>query len=363
MKLRKGLFMLCAGLSLCACSSDDGNQFPEGNGEVIVKIVPPTVSSRTPVEPTSTNTVQITGTYTITLTAASGVQEKTFTESEWTTNNFEHTFTNVTNPIKVQVSVNGGENTYTASNDNITTLQQTPTNIPAYGETETFVKGDPVQDGNKSTITYTANVQMAIPVARLEIGNITFNTNGTLFEGLTVGGVYLDKLRDNGSNYSNSQFVSQGTATLDYQFGTSENEFGKGKKYILGDIVEKNFIGTDQVTALPSTTTVYAYNFFGATPNASDVANNPIFKIYFSSSKLSSEASPIARYAMITKYKSSQNGEAITLENGKIYKIIGAELSDKNIINDEENNTQYQVEVTVQEAQWSVHPTFADWAQ
>lgn len=362
MKLTKSLFMLCAaGLSLCACNSDDKLQMPEGKGEVVVKIVPPTVSTRAPQAATPGSTVQITGTYTITLTASSGVQTQTFTQAEWSDKEFEHTFTGVTNPIKVQVAINEGKASYTA--DEIVDLQQVPASIPAYGETETFTPGEPVKNGNKSTITYTANVKMAIPVARLEIGNITFDKEGSLFETLTVGGVYLDKLRDNGSLYSSTSFASQGTATLNYQFGATENEFGTGKKYILGDAVGSNFIGADAVAALPSAGTVYAYNFFAAAPAVSDVANNPVFKIYFSNSKLTSEGLGIARYAMITKYKSAQNGDAITLENGKVYKIVGAELSDENIINDEENNTQYEVEVTVEEAQWTVVPTYADWAQ
>lgn len=361
MKTLKSLLMLCAGLSFCACNSDNEPQFPEGNGEVVVKIVPPTVSTRAPQTATAGSTVQITGTYTITLTASSGVQTETFTQEDWSNKEFQHTFTGVTNPIKVQVAINEGKASYTA--DEISNLQQLPASIPAYGETETFTPGEPVENGNKSTITYTANVKMAIPVARLEIGNITFHKEGSLFETLTVGGVYLDKLRDNGSLYSSTSFASQGTATLNYQFGTTENEFGSGKKYILGDAVGSNFIGAGAVAALPSAETVYAYNFFGATPNASDVANNPVFKIYFSNSKLTSEGSGIARYAMITKYKSSQNGDPITLENGKVYKIVGAELSDANIINDEENNTQYEVAVTVEEAQWTVATTYVDWAQ
>lgn len=361
MKTLKSLFMLCAGLSFCACGSDNENTFPEGNGEVVVKIVPPTVSTRTPQTATTGSTVQITGTYTITLTASSGVQTKTFTQAEWNNKEFQHTFTGVTNPIKVQVAINSGKASYSA--EEIEDLQQVPASIPAYGETETFDPGDPVSNGNKSTITYTANVKMAIPVARLEIGNITFDTEGTLFEALTVGGVYLDKLRDDGSLYSSTSFASQGTATLDYQFGATDNEFGTGEKYILGDAVGSNFIGTEPVAALPFAENVYAYNFFGATPAASDVANNPVFKIYFSNSKLTSEGSGIARYAMITKYKSSQSGDPITLENGKVYKIVGAELSDANIINDEENNTQYEVAVTVEEAQWTVETTYADWAQ
>ena len=41
MKTLKSLLMLCAGLSFCACSSDNEPQFPEGEGMVEVKIVSP----------------------------------------------------------------------------------------------------------------------------------------------------------------------------------------------------------------------------------------------------------------------------------------------------------------------------------
>ena len=83
MKLRKGLFMLCAGLSLCACSSDDGNQFPEGTGRVEVRIVPPT-TARAITNGTSggnDSSIKLTGDYEVTLTAAAIIVEsQTLTE-------------------------------------------------------------------------------------------------------------------------------------------------------------------------------------------------------------------------------------------------------------------------------------------
>ena len=45
MKTLKSLLMLCAGLSFCACNSDNEPQLPEGKGAVTIKIVDP--STRT----------------------------------------------------------------------------------------------------------------------------------------------------------------------------------------------------------------------------------------------------------------------------------------------------------------------------
>lgn len=68
---------------------------------------------------------------------------------------------------------------------------------------------------------------------------------------------------------------------------------------------------------------------------------------------------------MITKYKeTAENGgsEITKFEPGHIYRITGAQLSDQNIVGDESGNTLYGVEVTVEEATWTVETITADWA-
>ena len=63
---------------------------------------------------------------------------------------------------------------------------------------------------------------------------------------------------------------------------------------------------------------------------------------------------------MITKYVDG-NGDEVTFENGKIYRIAKAELADGNIIGDEGGNTLYGVVVTVTEATWSIVDINAIW--
>ena len=65
MKTLKSLLMLCAGLSFCACNSDNEPQFPEGEGAVTIKIVNPTTRA---IKPTSGNAeITVTGDITIKL--------------------------------------------------------------------------------------------------------------------------------------------------------------------------------------------------------------------------------------------------------------------------------------------------------
>lgn len=380
MKTMRNLFLLCAGLSLFACSSDDDatQQFPEGAAKVEVRIVPPTTATRSVVDEstaTSGSEVQISGTYTVTLTAASITDQdgatREFTQTVYADENKTNSvsFTGVKNPTKVTVVLNGGVADYKSVE--IATLNgedKLATNAPAYGETTTFTPGAAVE----GVITYTAAVQMAIPIARLEIGKIKYDpAAATLFSDLTVGGVYLDKLREQGSVYSNGAFNSQGSTLVDYQFGGTDDQYGTGKKYVLGDAAPAsfNFISTDgegnksvnTSAELPQTDKVYAYNFYGATKGAS-AGSEPHFKIYFSSTQLTSEANPSPRYAMITSYNTDGH-TPIALENGKIYKVTAVALDDKNIVSDEENKTTYNVSVTVTEARWTIEQVNGSWAQ
>lgn len=374
MKLTKGLFLLCAGLSLYACSSDDEvtNQLPEGEGIVEVRIVPPTIAravTGATTDSDSDNKVTLTGTYKVKLEAVSGGKTIELTPSETLQ---VATFTGVTGPKKVIVTLNDGVADYTnASIDTLNIKSSshiTADKVPAYGETIVFNKqSTTTTTEGKVTTTYGAEVQMAIPVARLEIGTISLSSEATGFSKLQVGGVYLDKLRSKGSKYSNGKFEEQAMAsdTTDYQFSDTENQFGNGVKYVLGDVVTNVDLKTENAV-LPETGKVYAYNFFGATPAESPSASavNPQFKIYFSETKLTEEsdsAQTLPRYAMITKYKSGDND--IVLENGKIYRITDVELKDANIVGDEENKeVEYNVEVTVTEAVWEIVSTTGVWA-
>lgn len=361
MKLRKSLFMLCAaGLSLCACNSDDKLQVPEGNGKVEVRIVAPTVATRATQSELTEGTdgkLTVTGAYTVILTHNGG-QTITETIAEGAANKVA-LFENVTSPTKVTVSLNGGLASYTTA---ITAEQGSlaAASVPAYGETTQFSVKETTTSQTGTTTTYLAEVTMAIPFARLEVGPISLKDDEDGFSTLTVGGVYLDDLRNRGGNYNGGKFDCAASSTIEYQFGATENEFGTGVQAILKDASSANFL-----TATLPATGVYAYNFFGAT--SEDVASaglNPKFKIYFDATQVTGQEHLAAtpRYAMISQYK--KGGNEIALQNGKIYQIKDIEIIDENIVADEEGAAvEYNVSVEVIEAAWTIETITADWAQ
>ena len=136
MKLTKSLFMLCAaGLSLCACNSDDiKDQMPEGPGMIEVKIINP--STRAELE-----TITVDGSITVTLYYDG---DKSLSQTVAAGSNTPVRFWNITDPIKVTASLNDGIEDYSqvlinsdGTGEGVTggNLQAEPANIPAYGET------------------------------------------------------------------------------------------------------------------------------------------------------------------------------------------------------------------------------------
>ena len=383
MKTNK-LFMLgLAGLAFTACSSDEDvttqSKLPAGKGAVTINITSPELT-RAIEAGTTANSVDVTGPVKITLEATKGGNTIDLT-SEQLADNSTVTFWNVENPTKVTVSMNDGKASYTS--DAPTVFTQAPAAIPAYGETSLFTltsnTGSPTvggsdyeaganadgTDDSKIYQLYTATVQLAIPVARLEVSGIqhVLSADGHLaddcaYQTLTIAGVYLDNVYATGSGvtYSNGSFPCvSGIAPTDYSYNGAD---GTGIEAILKDAAtETNFLAVDGVW--PTAGNAYSYYFFGA----DGVNNMPKFKIYFDTSlaKDNDHPLPAPRYAMITSYK--KDGVELTkFEPGHIYRIISAKLTDENIIGDEGGNTLYGVEVTVEEATWTVETITADWA-
>lgn len=375
MTLKKFLVLGLAGLAFTACSKDeDGatNTF-EGTGAVSVKIVNPAMTRSNPTSGTSGtsgSTVAITGDITVTLEATNGggnikIDASTLTEST------ELKFWNVSNPTKITVSINGGINSYSGVSITETTpnMQALPASIPAYGETSTFTltssTGSPnlsnttteygatTGDDSKTYQMYEASVTMEIPVARLEVSGITHvtHTDGASckYSALTIGGVYLDGLYATGD----------ATTITDYIWATGVSGSGTTEA-ILKDAItdtDNSFLSTGKTWP---TTGVFAYNFY-----AGEGKSIPVFKIYFPTATASDSSDPVSspRYAIINKYIDATTNTALTsMENGHIYRITSATLSDDNIIGDESGNTLYGVEVTVTEAVWTVTDITAEWA-
>lgn len=398
MKMNKFFMLGLAGLAFAACNNEDevgGTQVPEGNGAVTVKIVSPAMT-RSVETGTTESSVTVTGTVEITLTASNGSKTITLTKDQLASQN-SVTFWNVETPEKVTVTMNGGKASY--ENDEPTLFGDeenliAPENIPVYGEVDangiklTSETTSPGKQGgsdyeasvnnetaNSSTVyqLYTATVQLAIPVARLEVSGIQHITasgshtaDDCAYQTLTIAGVYLDNVysKGYGVTYKEGAFpcVSDPgeNEPTDYSY---DGEHGTGIEAIWKDAVTTtDFLTVDAVW--PETTDkAYSYYFFGA-DNGENGNNLPKFKIYFDSSKAKDEASPLPapRYAMINSYKTSDGTPITKFEPGHIYRITSAQLTDENIIGDEGGNTLYGVEVTVEEATWTVKTIEADWA-
>lgn len=387
MRMNKFFMLGLAGLAFAACNNEEemGNQFPEGKAAVSIKIVTPTLNTRNAGAATSGDDgspVSLTGTLTVTLTGSNNYEETITIAADKIDQATALKFWNVEKPEKLTVSINDGVADYTSVD--LSTLQMAAVSAPAYGEigSEDFKltaktdspvwsndnnEGNPTgteagadqNDENSIYQMYEATVTMHIPLARLEVSNITHVThtgNGDdncMFTKLIANGAYLDGYTPQGGTYTATGFTAGGTAN-DYSFdgmngtgGQSDlrddiGTEGKGLSFMAGETLAGPF----------------TYNFYAN-------GQNPTFKLYFGTAEGTNVISP--RYAMITKYKKwnaeTSQFDDVTFENGKIYRITSAELKDANIIGDEGGNTLYGVEVTVVEATWTLMDITADWAE
>ena len=374
MKLRKGLFMLCAGLSLCACSSDDETSVLDKEGAVEVTIVPPVAArALTNGSTGANNQIKVTGDMYVSLTDANGTKTKKIASSEGIK---KVKFWGVTTPQKVVVKMFGGEESYasvditssltktmtykdssdaTQTDDVTFNMQADPTNIPAYGETSTITLSTRVEtEEGQSYQMYDASVQLTIPVARLEVSAKRLSASSA-FAQLDLKGVYLDNIKPQGNgSFTNYKHPSDNSTTVEGQTNA-----------ILSDTHNSVIPFTAESAIAPLNNQFYAYNFYGWDGDAGSENSykNPEVKFYFTNVTGANGNIPANQYAIIKKYKNEQ-GNYITLQNGKIYRIQNIELSDSNVGPVESGETiAYAVEVTVAEAVWTIETTTGEWAQ
>lgn len=383
MKTLKSLFMLCAGLSFCACSSDNEPQFPEGTGAVEVKIVAPQTRAATEGDNQGT-TVEVTGNIYVTVVHHGGTEEWTQKVAAGETS---VKFYGVTNPTKVKVSMNGGDESYTfdelvgestnveytikdAFGENETTssesfdLQAVKT-VPVYGEAVPTLTGTIEQPANqpngalKKYQMYTATVNLKIPVARLEV-SINRETASTQYATLTATGAYLDNLYSNiGVEYADGAYPNI-VPTVDptnyyyaaAYYGNAFTAQGTGVSPL------QAALGTDFVNA--GSTEVVGFNIYG-TP----AANVPHFKFIFTNASAAQgqEAVPSVMYAKIISYVDGE-GNPISLNNGEIYQIIDLAIEDSNIgmMEDNESDLEFGLTATVVKASWEIKEVKGTWA-
>lgn len=395
MKMNKWFMLGMVGLAFTACSNEEdvtgGKPIFNGNGMVSVRIVKPSVTKAL----TPGASVDISGDITVTLKGKKTVdaqsedyEETIVIKSGDLSGTTELKFWNVAVPTKLTASINGGQSSYTgttitstASDGKTPLWQVAPASAPAYGETTTFTPtekedtptltedgkteaGAEETDKNKVYSIYDATVTMAIPMARLEVGDITFeapSTGSSIYKKLIYTGCYLDKYATNGGTYKipaddqendGKPYFTDTSVSMtenNYWFETDAGTVGQkvaDLKYSAG--ADHNFITTKIDEA-------GSFNFY-----AGD--KNPQFKLYFKTGEFATSVTGknFPRYAIVTKYM--KDGKEITLENGHIYQIKGVKLDDDNFIPDEEGNELFGVIVTVTEATWTVEGVDAVWA-
>jgi hypothetical protein len=377
MKLTKSLFMLCAaGLSLCACNSDDIKPSFEKEGAVEITIVPPTTFTRATDQAASGEdgaTIKVTGDMYVTLKDGSGSKTKKIA-SDAVTKSVK--FWGVNNPQSVVVTMNGGQESYettliTASStnaisyldetgasksDNVNfSLQAAPSSIPVYGKTTDFTLTDEVETNNGTNYQmYTARVELEIPVARLEV-SVKRTSASTAFSKLDLKGVYLDNIKP-----------TDGGSFLNYKHPNDNSTTVSGQNVAILYDTHETVIDFTAANAIAPASNVYSYNFYGwdGDPSTQAAYNNPQVKLYFSNvvAAAGGQPVPVNQYAIIKKFKNSSD-EEITLQNGKIYYIKNINLIDTNVGPVESGDQlEYAVEVTVVEAQWTVALTTGEWA-
>lgn len=393
MKMNKFFMLGLAGLAFAACSNDDEpGQAPVyvENGAVSVKIVKPAITKVL----SDGETVNIQGKLTVTLVGKTAKEKEENDYRETIVIDVDKlasvqnlTFWNIAVPDSLIASINGGALSYekeVADKDEKLQLESLwgvdPKNAPAYGVTTKFVlnggTGSPdlsndnnptnnkpeaganEGDQNKVYDKYTATVTMAIPMARLEVGAITYKAPDApakpIYATLTYTGSYLDKYVTYGTKYNEEEgvFPVSGETVGNYWFEENAGATGQAES-----LMKFPASGTPDFLTTPIVEGG-CFNFFAA-------GENPQFKLYFKEGTINPDSETevgFPRYAMITKYLDSE-GNPVTMENGHIYKITAMELDEPHFIPNEDGGTTYGVVVTVKEAQWQVESVSGVWGE
>lgn len=371
MKTLKSLLMLCAGLSFCACSSDNEPQFPEGTGEVTVKIKAP--STRTLSAATTDGTV-VNGDIKLVLTHSRGQVVKTITYDEGYSVDEDDfvlsqsgkvltaTFYGIGTPSKLTASMNDGQLSYDAiaiDNASAPNMQAVPTLIPVYGETVDFeLTNDKIQDGNeKDYLKYTAAIELTIPVARLEVQFKSGNLSD--FGSVKVVGAYLDDIYYKAADDDVTNYYLEGDASA-YKHATTEDPVASA----YAPLYHKHETALDISTAntvAPGDGQYYAFNFYPGT-------EFPKIKFLLQvTSAVQDTDIPAYQYAIINEYDFT-NAETQKFEKGSIYIIDNLTLDgnkdNNNIQIDEEGKSiEYALVATVTQASWKAFEIEGSWAQ
>lgn len=246
-----------------------------------------------------------------------------------------YTFWNVEKPASVEVSINGGVESY----ENLDAVDGEPASMPAFGKTTSItyeglkaydatLAGNDAGEAGMSYSNYVATVNVRIPVARLEMGGIkhVVGEGGPLFNNLTFLSVE----------------VRNATVAGEYSVGNSVFEAVGENVQNLTDEVNEDFLTEGVVFP---TTGCYVYNFFVSADKQPEVA--------FNFSTLNG-GETVKLYAVVDHFVDGDGSEIANFEAGKIYQIKKIEIEDSDLSTDPSGEDAISVTVTVEVKEWEI---------
>ena len=341
MKISKYLLVAAASIMMFGCAKDDNNG-ASLNGHVALNLN--IVSPMSKAEGSGTtgeegvDVVEVT--YTTFDVKVTGNGEATYNEGVpaedgWYTYNLGATPTiYVEDPTLVEVRINGGKSSYAITDLN--DLQSiNPTEMAAYGSTATFTRstndeGESTETvGNTTYELYEANVDLEIPVARVEISGIQHVDEGNECE---YSALNLD-------NYTISNLPAS-VAYANAAFPAAKGE-GNWVETINVDFMTLN-------TPYPTT----EGNVYGCYILPTQA---PMLQFILTGT-IDGYVENGTRYATVKEINGTP-AEDFAFEAGKIYRITDVKISDKDMGSDAEGNTQISLSINVTVDGWDVVDT------
>lgn len=317
MKISKYFMVAAASIMMFGCAKNDENKpnlADEGPVALTINIADPQLGSKAPIDPSTGTTVELEyDAIEVNLTAEQNgtngwlsIPVASLVEVEGTPS---YTFYNVVNPTKIEVRINATDDT---DYEDLEIYKVPAKDIPVYGSSSTFTPtGETAEDtdGNLYNL-YETEVNVTIPVARLELSGITHEAHD--------GGV------DDKCMYTSIQFDG-----IDILADASAET----------PLVSET-VGADFMTGVfPVAGSCYALSF---------KAEMPVVRFNFTTND-----GP--RYAVVKEFKMSDGSSIIQqFAAGTIYQVESMVIRDENLTPDPTGNTAVAVEVTVSVQNWNV---------
>ncbi len=317
MKISKYFMVAAASIMMFGCAKNDENKpslADEGPVALTINIADPQLGSKAAV-PGTTATELDYDAIEVKLEATSGgfdwttIPDTEFADVEGTKTK---TFYNIVNPISIEVRIN-------ADNDPDYEALETYKGIaaeaiPVHGSSSEFTyTGEAVENGGVSYNLYETEVNVTIPVARLEFSGITHETHAGGDDVCMYSSIKFDKIEILANALEAPLLEESFEPALDFMTGSYPTEANH----------------------------CYAFNIFPSMP-----------MVRFAFTVDGSET----RYAVVNSFK-DEKGEIVAFEAGKIYQVKDMVITDENLTPDPSGNTTVAVQVIVSVQEWSVVKT------